>query len=457
MSGSAPVEIEVHDRLAPRRLARVQDGLDRPVGVPLDADDRVQHALDAEPALAQRRAHRVDQERPVLGVGLHHRALPLVAVGLERRRERAHRDRLRAAGGGELEGADDLAAAAPPAAARRRSRRPRAGAGTPSRRRGRPGRALLQCARRSGRARTPRLSSHPLFRRSSSASSWAATSPGRRSPNSAKNSRIDGISGFHCSTSTREDPLELLVGDVEAVGVQRLDRRHAADRRVTRLGGVVTAAEHPLEHARILSETGPQEAARLEVLAEPVDVEDLRQLRAFALRPSSASGPSSRPCGSRRTAASRTGRGAACRPRRPPRRSSPRTCWAPRKTPCSQSNASWISGTTVERRPPNSIASIGTPVGSSQSGAIAGSCAAGVVKRAFGWAAGRSLCGVQSLPLPVDRVRRGLLRHPFPPDVAVVGQRAVGEDRVLATVAIAFGLVLLARARRDAEEAGLRD
>src|SRR5204862_3864683 len=53
---------------------------------------------------------------------------------------------------------------------------------------------------------------------------------------------------------------------------------------------------------------------------------------------------------------------------------------------------------TVERRPPNSIASIGTPFGSSHSGAIDGHCAAGAVKRAFGCAAGSSESGVQPLP-----------------------------------------------------------
>src|SRR3954449_4503164 len=70
---------------------------------------------------------------------------------------------------------------------------------------------------------------------------------------------------------------------------------------------------------------------------------------------------------------------------------------APVNTPCSQSNASRTSGTTVERRPPNSIASIGTPFGSSQLSAIDGHCDAGVVKRAFGRAAGCSDSGVQSL------------------------------------------------------------
>src|SRR3954449_5252315 len=71
---------------------------------------------------------------------------------------------------------------------------------------------------------------------------------------------------------------------------------------------------------------------------------------------------------------------------------------APVKTPWSQSKASRTSGTTVERRPPNSIASIGTPAGSSHSAAIEGICDAGEVKRAFGWAAGLSESGVHSLP-----------------------------------------------------------
>src|SRR3954462_9703066 len=70
---------------------------------------------------------------------------------------------------------------------------------------------------------------------------------------------------------------------------------------------------------------------------------------------------------------------------------------APLKTACSQSNASRPSGTTVERRPPNRNASIGTPFGSSHSSAIDGHWAAGVVKRAVGGAAGSPESGVQSL------------------------------------------------------------
>src|SRR5215510_6669807 len=68
---------------------------------------------------------------------------------------------------------------------------------------------------------------------------------------------------------------------------------------------------------------------------------------------------------------------------------------APRNVPCAQSNDSVTSGTTLARRPPNKIASIGTPFGSSHSLAITGHCLAGVVKRALGWAAGRPESGVQ--------------------------------------------------------------
>src|SRR3954453_15080178 len=67
----------------------------------------------------------------------------------------------------------------------------------------------------------------------------------------------------------------------------------------------------------------------------------------------------------------------------------------PRNTPCSQSNACVTNGTVVRRLPPNRIALIGTPFGSSHSGAIDGHCAAGAVKRAFGWAAVVDASGVQ--------------------------------------------------------------
>ncbi len=72
--------------------------------------------------------------------------------------------------------------------------------------------------------------------------------------------------------------------------------------------------------------------------------------------------------------------------------------WEARNTPCSQSKASDTRGTTFERRPPKRKASIGTPPGSSQFGAMDGHWAAGVVKRALGCAAGFSDSGVQSSP-----------------------------------------------------------
>src|SRR5215467_5146693 len=70
---------------------------------------------------------------------------------------------------------------------------------------------------------------------------------------------------------------------------------------------------------------------------------------------------------------------------------------APRNVPCCQSKDSVTRGTTLARRPPNKMASIGTPLGSSHSLAMTGHCLAGVVKRALGWAAGRPESGVHGL------------------------------------------------------------
>src|SRR5271170_3276951 len=67
---------------------------------------------------------------------------------------------------------------------------------------------------------------------------------------------------------------------------------------------------------------------------------------------------------------------------------------APRKVPCCQLKASVTSGTIPARRPPKRIASMGTPFGSSHSGAITGHWLAGEVNRAFGCAALREEAGV---------------------------------------------------------------
>ena len=50
----------------------------------------------------------------------------------------------------------------------------------------------------------------------------------------------------------------------------------------------------------------------------------------------------------------------------------------------------------MARRPPKSMAEIGTPSGSSHSSAITGHCDAGAQNREFGCAAGVSEAGVQS-------------------------------------------------------------
>src|ERR671932_1881742 len=70
---------------------------------------------------------------------------------------------------------------------------------------------------------------------------------------------------------------------------------------------------------------------------------------------------------------------------------------APRYTPCTQSRASMTSGIVVRRRPPNMMASIGTPRGSLYSGARIGHWLIGVQKRLLGWLDGVSDAGGQSL------------------------------------------------------------
>src|SRR5436305_5970678 len=69
---------------------------------------------------------------------------------------------------------------------------------------------------------------------------------------------------------------------------------------------------------------------------------------------------------------------------------------APMNTPCCQSRDSVTSGIVLARRPPKKIAEIGTPLGSSYSGAMIGHCAIGVQYREFGCAAFCPDSGVQS-------------------------------------------------------------
>ena len=278
------------------------------------------------PRAAQRRAHRVDQERPVLGVGLDHRARRLVAVLLERRRERAHRDRLGAARRGELEGADDLVAqrlAAPASPSRAVGRQPaqerlregadgrgalRGGALADQVEQGRPGCHLMPCsgappARRA--ALRSRRAGGRRTRRRTRGSAGSRPSTARRRRRGSPRARSSGMSSPSVLSESGVGTRPIGVSRASAASSQRR-KTHSSTREFS-------------------PKPGHRKLPVSSVLAEPVDVEDLRQHRALAAADLQPVAPSSRPCGSRRTAASRTGRGAACRPRRPPRRSSRRT------------------------------------------------------------------------------------------------------------------------------------
>src|SRR3712207_1437850 len=96
-----------------------------------------------------------------------------------------------------------------------------------------------------------------------------------------------------------------------------------------------------------------------------------------------------------------------------------------RNTPCSQSKDSVTRGTFVARRPPKRIAEMGTPRGSSHSGAIDGHCEAGTVNRALGCAAGVLVSGVHGRPC--QSVSRGVL-------VSVISSHHTSSSGVFATL-----------------------
>ena len=114
----------------------------------------------------------------------------------------------------------------------------------------------------------------------------------------------------------------------------------------------------------------------------------------------------------------------------------------PRNTPWFQSRASVTSGTLVARRPPNRIADIGTPRGSSHSGAMEGHWDAGTVKRALGWAAGVPDSGVQVSPIQSVRRAGGsaviLSHHTSPSSLRATLVKMAFPQRV----AMPFGLVV---------------
>ena len=263
-----------------------------------------------------------------------------------------------------------------------------------------------------------------------------------------------GSSARSLSSSTVSSFSSALGGQVEAVGGDAVGRRDEPDRRLDRLALAVAAAEDPLQHARVLAEAGPQELAVV-VLAEPVDVEDLRQLGAVA----AADLQPVREVVGHVVAAERQHRerveAQLRRPRRPPPRSSRSSSSrrgrrrAPSRTPRARaarpSRGGRRTGTRRSARPP------GPPTRRRSTGPAS----AGVVKRAFGCAAG--VLGVRRpvVAVPVDRCAGGSVvmpSHQTSPSsvsaqlVKIVFSR-IGRHRV--------GVRLLAGAGRDAEEAGL--
>src|SRR5208282_3366128 len=115
---------------------------------------------------------------------------------------------------------------------------------------------------------------------------------------------------------------------------------------------------------------------------------------------------------------------------------------APRNTPWSQSKDSITSGTVLARRPPNRIAEIGTPAGSSHSGAMIGHWLAGVVNREFGWAAGSGESGVQSRPFQSVRCAGGSSvkpsHHTSPSSVRATLEKMLLADMVATALALVF-------------------
>src|SRR5262245_43317485 len=130
---------------------------------------------------------------------------------------------------------------------------------------------------------------------------------------------------------------------------------------------------------------------------------------------------------------------------------------APRNVPCSQLNDSVTSGTTLARRPPNRIASIGTPLGSSHSCAMTGHCLAGVVKRAFGWAAVRADWGVQGRLS--QSVKSAGLSSVIPSHhtslSGVIAQFVNMEFRVIVSIAFGFDFMLVPGATPKNPASGL--
>src|ERR1700722_17355958 len=118
---------------------------------------------------------------------------------------------------------------------------------------------------------------------------------------------------------------------------------------------------------------------------------------------------------------------------------------APVYTPALQLNAWYTSGMVVARRPPNTRALIGTPVGSSHAGSMVGHCAAGAVKRELGCAALApvflAISGVHKFPRQSRHSAGGssvMPSHHTPPSGV---SATLVKIELRASVDMAFGLV----------------
>src|ERR1700722_9529270 len=130
---------------------------------------------------------------------------------------------------------------------------------------------------------------------------------------------------------------------------------------------------------------------------------------------------------------------------------------APRKVPCCQLNASVTKGTIPARRPPKRIASIGTPFGSSHSGASTGHCVAATVNRALGCAALRPDSGVhgrRSQSINFDGFLSVMLSHHTSPS-RVIAQLVNIEFLVRLSMALAFDFMLVPGATPKNPNSGL--
>ena len=162
--------------------------------------------------------------------------------------------------------------------------------------------------------------------------------------------------------------------------------------------------DNPLQHAHVLAEARPEELAVV-VLAEPVDAENARRVPR-RWRPIFSQWRSSRPCGSRRTAASRRDRGA--RRRLADRRRGRLGTHGGGQIDAVVPVEAWkTSGMRLARRPPK-MKALDRHAGRVLPVRIdAGHWPAGAVKRALGCAAGRPQPGVQSSPCQSVRCAGG--------------------------------------------------